>query len=93
MNPIFFNDGNFARLAVKNNTRKMGETKNKFRVLMGKAKAGLDFTYSGGFPRLKQSFISSDPISESQDLFKDMISSASFARGGLCTTPLCRMKQ
>ncbi|KAL7600771.1 hypothetical protein Lser_V15G21060 [Lactuca serriola] len=47
----------------------MGETKNKFRVLMGKAKAGLDFTYSGGFPRLKRSFISSDPISESQDLF------------------------
>ncbi|CAI9264503.1 unnamed protein product [Lactuca saligna] len=83
MNSIFFTGGNFARLAVKNNTRKMGETKNKSRVLMGKAKAQLDFTYSGGFPRLKQSFVSSDPISESQDLFKDMISSASFVRGGM----------
>ncbi|XP_052627462.1 acetylornithine aminotransferase, chloroplastic/mitochondrial-like [Lactuca sativa] len=107
MNSIFFTGGNFARLAVKNNTRKMGETKNKFRVLMvkicnrfkfklivmfflfGKAKAELDFTYSGGFSRFKQSFVSSDPISESQDLFKDMISSASFARGGmLYSSPL-----
>ncbi|XP_052627465.1 acetylornithine aminotransferase, chloroplastic/mitochondrial-like [Lactuca sativa] len=52
-------------------------------LFKGKAKAELDFMYSGGFPRLKQSFVSSDPISESQDLFKDMISSASFARGGM----------